>query len=799
MEVRMNELLAPFIPEARDLWEQAGAGMLALERDANSQVVINDVFRAGHTLKGSSGLFDVGPLRRLVHAAEDLLGEVRNGDLALNSDIVGRWIDSLEAREQLPGDAETTTIERVAVLRSWLARGRAAGAVTEQGSAAFDEPPGWRTDLPEADRIAAFAAAAGRPLLAWSFDPEEDCFSRGDDPIAMFHHSLGMLALRIAARGPFPAFDLFDPLTCQLRFQALSDTSREALEEHMRYVADRIEIRRGEPRRLSIATGARARAPVPRDFAVLARKYIAAGDRKALERSVTTLLGMIAPSSLQASALRWCSALLASQAPLDSEFERLIEAIETGEAPPLEPPPVGNPHIALARRIALEQIRVLETPADPAIAPGRLAAVSGVLKAVLSAVGAAPDSIDVAVAAIGARGDPEPLRRLVSTLGARSEPPAPSVAAVAPGPAAPPAPPPKSGSDGRSIPRVLRVEQAKIDVIMNLVAELIVAKNGLSYLATRAEQVHGSRAVAREIKDQFAVIDQITQGLQVGVMSVRMMPVSQLFQRFPRFVRDISRNLGKKIALVIEGEDTEADKNVLESLADPLIHMVRNSLDHGVETPEERIAAGQSERGVLRISARHENDFVVLEVSDDGRGIDPRVIKDKVVPLGLLSPERSEQINDQEAVNLDFAAGFSTKQEVSDPSERGVGMDVVRTAVLRAGGDVLLRTPLGTGTTVRVRPPLTMAVTRVVTIECRGRIYGIPMDSVVDTVRVTRDQIHRIEDIEVFVLRDAIIPLVRLARALHLGEDEWRDEEAVMVACGALRPIARSWPASAID
>ena len=196
---------------------------------------------------------------------------------------------------------------------------------------------------------------------------------------------------------------------------------------------------------------------------------------------------------------------------------------------------------------------------------------------------------------------------------------------------------------------------------------------------------------------------------------------------------------------------------------------------------EERIAAGKSEQGVLRITARHENDFVVLEVSDDGRGIDPRVVKDKAVRLGLLSPERSEQINDQDAVNLVFAAGFSTKQEVSDLSGRGVGMNVVRTAVLRAGGEVSLRTTLGTGTTVRVRLPLTMAVTRVVTIECRGRIFGIPMDSVVETVRVTRDQIHRIKDLEVFVLRDAIIPLVRLARALQLGEDERRDEEAVMV------------------
>ena len=226
---------------------------------------------------------------------------------------------------------------------------------------------------------------------------------------------------------------------------------------------------------------------------------------------------------------------------------------------------------------------------------------------------------------------------------------------------------------------MLRVDQSKIDSTMN--AELIVAKNGLSYLATRAEQIDGSRAIAREIKDQFAVMDRITQRLQVGVLSVRMMPVSQVFQRFPRLVRDISRKLGKNIELVIEGEDTEADKNVLDSLADPLIHMVRNSLDHGIETPEARIAAGKFEKGVLRITARHENDFVVIEVFDDGKGIDSHRVKAKALQTGLILAERAEQMSDQDPANLVFAAGFSTNEEVSDLSGRGVGMYVVRSAV----------------------------------------------------------------------------------------------------------------------
>ncbi|MGA2042532.1 MAG: chemotaxis protein CheA [Roseiarcus sp.] len=741
----MNALLAQFIPEARELLEQAGAGMLALERDAGSPRVINDVFRAVHTLKGSSGLFDVAPLTRLVHAAEDLLGEVRTGELALNSEIVdrlldsldvtGRWIDALEAREQLPGDAEATMTERVAVLRGWLAH-RPAASVATTGRPVSGAPPAWLADMSESDRIAAYAAASGGPLLAWSFDPEEDCFFRGDDPVAMLGHAPGLLALRVTSRAPLPGLDALDPLTCLLRFEAVSDAPREAIEEHMRYVADRIVIDQIEPRDLAIPTGTPAKRPLFGDFARLARKHLAAEDGDALARAAATLLSMVAPASVQASALRWCAAHLARHG-IDrrQDLEALVDAVETGLRPVWFEPRAPEPAQAQA-----------------------------------------------AVAATGQAGDLEPVRALVASLASEPaiDPAAAVVAAraaivIAPSPADP-------AVERKAIPRVLRVDLSKIEAIMSLVAELIVAKNGLSYLAARAEQVHGSRALAREIRDRFAVIDRITQGLQSGVMSVRMMPVSQVLQRFPRLVRDIARKLGKTIELVIEGEDTEADKNVLDSLADPLIHMIRNSLDHGIETPAERSAAGKPEPGVLRISARQENDFVVIEVADDGRGIDPRGVRARSVQLGLVSAEQAEQMGDEDATNLVFAAGFSTRDEISDLSGRGVGMDVVRSAVLKAGGDVSLRTTLGAGTSVTVRLPLTMAVTRIVTIDCGGRTFGIPMNLVVETVKIKRADIHRIKDTESFVLRDAIIPILRLARRLGLVDDESpRHEEAVMV------------------
>jgi len=263
---------------------------------------------------------------------------------------------------------------------------------------------------------------------------------------------------------------------------------------------------------------------------------------------------------------------------------------------------------------------------------------------------------------------------------------------------------------------------------------------------------------------------------------VRMMPVNQVLQRFPRLVRDVARALGKKVDLIIDGEDTEADKNVLESLADPLIHIVRNSLDHGLETPSERLEAGKPEQGTVRIAARNESDFVVIEVSDDGRGVNTARVREKAVKLGIVSAERAEQMSEVEAANLIFLPGFSTRDEVTDLSGRGVGLDVVRTTVVKAGGDVTLRNSPGRGASVIIRLPLTMAVTRIVTVDCRGQPFGIPMDQIAETVRLDGHSIQRVNNAEAFVLRNAIVPIVRLAERLGLDDGEARAaEEAVIV------------------
>ena len=477
--------------------------------------------------------------------------------------------------------------------------------------------------------------------------------------------------------------------------------------------------------------------------------------------------------------LRFHAISTASAAELDAKFRyvaadvtltRFAAAALQDRGPPSLPPVV--------RDLLHMQAEMLGHEAPAEEMAGRLAAAAAVARNALAACGWTPD-IDTET--------PEALCRALAARLAEPEPkPAVITAAAVAGPSETAVSPAATDAGAGGGRRVLRVDQEKIDVLMNLVGELVVAKNSLPFLARRAEEHFGARALAREIKDEYGIIDRITQELQGAVMAVRMMPVGQVFQRFPRLVRDLARKLGKQVELVIRGEETEADKNVIESLFDPLMHMVRNSIDHGIELPAERRACGKPEVATLQLLARQDGDHVVIEILDDGRGINPVVIKQKAYERGLIDEHRLAVIDDHDAQMLVFAAGFSTAATISDVSGRGVGMDVVREAVETAGGTIALASTLGQGTTLSLTLPLSMAVTRVMTVVQDGRLFGIPMDLVLETVKLPRADITRIKTAEAFLLRDRIVPLRHLATLLDLAPvTAPPDELSVLVARAA--------------
>jgi two-component system chemotaxis sensor kinase CheA len=315
----------------------------------------------------------------------------------------------------------------------------------------------------------------------------------------------------------------------------------------------------------------------------------------------------------------------------------------------------------------------------------------------------------------------------------------------------------------------LRVDAGRIDVVMNLVGELIIGKSMLQRAITEFERRNAKDPLRGKLADALGFQSRVLGELQKSVMKIRMVPVEQLFRRFPRIVRDVARLRNKDIGLEIAGQATDLDKGILDALADPLAHLVRNAADHGIETAGERVAAGKSVRGTIRLDAYHDGDQVVIEVSDDGHGLDREKILRRAVEQGIVSAQASVQLNESEALQLIFAPGLSTADEVTEISGRGVGLDVVKSAVEALKGSIELESEPGKGTTFRLMVPLTLASIRALLFRVQGRLYAVPLASVAEITRITDEDIHRVDDREVFQLRKQVLTLVRLNRLDRSG------------------------------
>jgi two-component system chemotaxis sensor kinase CheA len=299
-----------------------------------------------------------------------------------------------------------------------------------------------------------------------------------------------------------------------------------------------------------------------------------------------------------------------------------------------------------------------------------------------------------------------------------------------------------------------RVNTEKLDSIMDVVGELVFVQSQL------IESARALGDTGSPLGRNVAQLGRITKELQRTAMALRMIPIKPTFQKMERLVRDLARDFDKKVSFVTEGEDTELDRTVVDALGDPLVHLVRNSLDHGLEGPEERAAAGKPATGVLEISAQHAGGNVVITVSDDGRGIDPQRVAVKAAERGLIAPEVVESIDMARAVELLFSPGFSTAEVTSDISGRGVGMDAVRAAIRGLGGEVLMTSELGRGTTAQIRLPLTLAIMAALIVEADGRPFAIPLDRIERTVRVSDQTIRSVAGRRMLVLTDGVLPIV---------------------------------------
>lgn len=748
----MTLLHDQFISETRDLLQGISEKLMQLEDAPEDAELLESLFRMVHTLKGNSGLFDVPDITRVLHAGEDLMDAVRRRQIRYSEvladrlldamDFVAMLCDGMENGEQRGQARGEEAVQIASALRELIGD----RAVIEEDAAS----PGPHTDapvavmptlplmaVPEALRIEAVGQAHAGGELHWvAYHPARDCFFQGDDPFHRARNTPGCLWGAIQTPATWPPLAELDAYDCVLQFQMLVAAPRADLAEYYRYVPEQVIITSLDPSCLVTAQG---------------------------EHGV------------------------AGQAQYDTAAQGDFPNEEVGAA--------------IAEIFAIQQ-QILQSEANMGWQDGRTQAVASTLMNCCRSMGRLDMLGELEIARQQSlqlhscepllawlNSGRLPLPRAIDSDALKEEVIAPPDAPI-PGHVRerPLEEPGRTGrrAEDNGIPaaRSVKVEQVKIDRLMNLIGEMVVSKNALPYLAQRAEDQFGVRELSREIKAQYAVINRIAEEMQDAIMQVRMMPVSVVFQRFPRLVRDISRKLGKEAQLVLEGEETEADKSIIEALADPLIHIVRNSLDHGLEAPEQRRSAGKVSTGTLTISAAHEGDQVVIVIHDDGRGIDPALVKRKAYEKGLIDEAVLERITDQEAVNLVFCAGFSTAEVVSDLSGRGVGMDVVRNAVEKINGSISLKSTVGKGTHLQISLPLSMAVTKVMIIESDGQLFGVPMEHVMETVRVPRRALNFVKRSATMVLRGQVLGLKGINQILGIRAEQKPnadDETAVLV------------------
>ena len=335
-----------------------------------------------------------------------------------------------------------------------------------------------------------------------------------------------------------------------------------------------------------------------------------------------------------------------------------------------------------------------------------------------------------------------------------------------------------------TVEQTIRVDVKRLDHLMNLIGELVLAKNRLIKINDDVEERYEGEEFLEELNQVVSIVSLVTTDLQIAVMKTRMLPIGKVFNKFPRMIRDLSRELNKKIELVISGEDTELDKSIVEEIGDPLVHIIRNSCDHGIETPEERIAKGKPEVGTIALKAYNEGNQIVIQIDDDGKGLDPQMLKEKSLQKGIITEKEAENMSDKEAFALIFKPGFSTAAAVTSVSGRGVGMDVVKTNIEKLNGIIDIDSEVDKGTSIKLKIPLTLAIIQALLVGVQEEHYAIPLASVLETVRISKDEIYTVEGRSVMRLRNDVLSLVHIGDIFEVERILDASEHAYVVVLG---------------
>ncbi|MBF7084203.1 chemotaxis protein CheA [Desulfallas sp. Bu1-1] len=714
-------LLATFIQEAREYLENINQGLLYLEENPADANMLDEIFRVAHTLKGSAGIAGLTEVQKLTHALEDVLGALRDGRITYDSELADVLLNGFDGVHELVeaaagGQAPTVDYRRlITMIEEYLPS--VSGAASGVTHILRDVDKDALAALPENVR-SNISAVGGQGLNVYQicFMPDAGIFYTGTDPLLLVDElmELGQIIyLQIDDAGLPPLCEM-DAELCYLGINIyLASTAEparveevfqfvESPENHLR-VAIVSEVEQTPAVKIAnTLTGLSIKErKMFKEFLEQQQTALAAAeteeDREWRAQHITKILHRAAQNYQWQWLIEQLPGLPVEQQEFQAFLDRLVDLLSESDEQDLPGQETGQ------KTINVDTTEIDSTASPVSVNEGKNA---------LPVPGGGP--------AGGKDGE-------------------------------------KSWESGINQP--IKVEQEKLDRLMSLAGELVVAKNALPYLVKKLEIEHGLVELAREMKETYSILDRIARDMQDTMLDVRLMPVSHIFRKMPRLVRDISRSLGKPVRLVTSGEETQLDKNIIQALNEPMVHLVRNALDHGVEPPEERQDLGKPVPATVTLRSYREGDRVIVEVEDDGRGIAPDRVRAMAVKKNLLTPEEAVSVSDEEALNFIFMPGFSTSEEVSDLSGRGVGMDVVATSLRRINGKVRVYSQPGSGTCIRMELPLTMVTSKVLLVEVSGQPYGLPLDAVQETVKLNMVQIKTMKGQPVAVLRNELVPL----------------------------------------
>jgi two-component system chemotaxis sensor kinase CheA len=705
LEKELRAAMATFVEEARELLQDMEDGLLGLENDVDPAETVNAVFRAAHTIKGSSGLFGLEHIVRFTHVMESVLDRVRNGEIGVTSALVGNLLPCADHLSALIGGVAAGQVEDDPELADDEARLLSGLRVYLDGPGPEGSPDQAGTGVEAVARQAAPAEGEQGRRLHLSLRFGEDCLRNGMDPLAFIRYlsTLGEVVALTTLDDLLPDTEQLDPETCYLDFEVtlLTQASAETVAGVFDFVAADSEIRVLGPQdpieayadlvRSDAVLGPRIRQILVETGAVDATDLA-----RALGEEPPAASGDGAPAGGPGSAVEWIPAQ--TRGPQSGNEHDGHERAGVGE-----PVPSGTSQPAAG-----------SSGRSPAGRPSTAPRVGG--GAVTS----------------GAAG----------------------------------------GAGGRDS-RTIRIDASRLDRLIDAVGELVIA--GAS-AGLRASQIRDEALVA-SIGEVMRLVEEVRD----GALQLRMVPIGTTFSRFQRVVRDMSADLGKEISLVISGGETEVDKALVEQIGDPLMHLVRNSMDHGIEPPQVRTAKGKPARGTLRLNAFHDSGSIVIEVGDDGAGIDSQRVLAKAVERGLVEPGAT--LSEQEICQLIFEPGFSTADQVSDLSGRGVGMDVVKRNVTALRGTIDVENHPGEGSTMRIRLPLTLAIIDGFLVGVGGASFVVPLDQVIECVELPASAHCR----DCMDLRGEVLPFIRLRSLFDIAGARPRRENVVVVEYAGMK------------